>query len=405
MKRTLARHYTVTRNFIRGLWEELLALTVTTVGSFVAGAIFGLGAEIVTIKPSMLIIAPATMDMRGNIYSSLASRLGSLLHLGQIEPKIYKNPILLDNIKSVLTQTAIMGIYLGSIGSVLCAFTGIIEAVDLVFMSSLTGLLALPFMLLATFSIAFLTYRKGLDPDNFSVPIITFTGDAISLPLLLVSALIAIKAIYEFKLIFLGFFILFLAFLMYIISQGRKYLKKIIYETVPIFALCGLLDIIAGLTLVINIESMIKTAGILTIIPCFLEDGGAIGGILAAKISTKLHLGTIEPHITPSKEVFKEFYKVYFISVIVFPIIGIYGYIMSSMLNLSIPPLMLLIVVVLVSGLILVLIISLLAYFISIVSFKKGIDPDNVTIPILTSIIDVIGISVLVCVLLFFYRV
>jgi len=398
-------YYTIAKNFIRGLWEELLALTITTIGSFVAGAIFGLGADIIAIKPSMLVIAPATMDMRGNIYSSLASRLGSVLHLGHVEPKISKNPILLDNVKSVLTQTMIMGIYLGSIGSVLCMFTGIVEVIDLVFMSSLTGFLALPLMLLVTFSIAFLTYRKGLDPDNFSVPIITFTGDAISLPLLLASALIAIKMIYELKLLFLILFILFLTFLMYIVSQGRKYLKKIIYETVPIFALCGLLDIIAGLTLVVNIESMIKTAGILTIIPCFLEDGGAIGGILAAKISTKLHLGDIEPHIVPSKKVFKEFYKVYFVSVIVFPVIAVYGYIVSSLLNLSIPPLILLVPAVLISGFVLVLIISLLAYFISITSFKKGVDPDNVTIPILTSTIDVAGMFILVYVLLFFYRV
>ncbi|RLE87688.1 MAG: hypothetical protein DRN04_17895 [Thermoprotei archaeon] len=405
MKRTLAMYYTIAKNFIRGLWEELLALTITTIGSFVAGAIFGLGADIIAIKPSMLVIAPATMDMRGNIYSSLASRLGSVLHLGHVEPKISKNPILLDNVKSVLTQTMIMGIYLGSIGSVLCMFTGIVEVIDLVFMSSLTGFLALPLMLLVTFSIAFLTYRKGLDPDNFSVPIITFTGDAISLPLLLASALIAIKMIYELKLLFLILFILFLTFLMYIVSQGRKYLKKIIYETVPIFALCGLLDIIAGLTLVVNIESMIKTAGILTIIPCFLEDGGAIGGILAAKISTKLHLGDIEPHIVPSKKVFKEFYKVYFVSVIVFPVIAVYGYIVSSLLNLSIPPLILLVPAVLISGFVLVLIISLLAYFISITSFKKGVDPDNVTIPILTSTIDVAGMFILVYVLLFFYRV
>ena len=31
------------------------------------------------------------------------------------------------------------------------------------------------------------------------------------------------------------------------------------------------------------------------LVPAFLEDSGSLGAILAARISTKLHLGTLEP--------------------------------------------------------------------------------------------------------------
>ncbi|RLG75752.1 MAG: hypothetical protein DRO23_03015 [Thermoprotei archaeon] len=407
MKHTLAMYYTIAKNFIRGLWEEFLALTIATSGNFVTGTIFGLGSRIISAKPSVLIVAPATMAMRGNIYSSLGSRLGSLLHLGHIEPRISKNPILIDNINSVLTQTVLMGTYLGIISSILYfILAGKIEFADLTFITSLTGLLALPLMLLVTFGVTFLTYLKGLDPDNFSVPIITFTGDAISLPLLLTSTYIVLKSTFEVKWTFIIFLILFLMFLIIrIIVQGRKYLKKIIYESFPVLALCGFLEMIAGLALIVNVERILKTAGILTIVPGFLEDGGAIGGILAAKISTKLHLGDIEPRIVPSKIVVEEFCKAYFLSLIMFPIIGVYGYLISSILSLNVPPFTTLIVVTLTSGFILTFFISLLVYLISIVSFKKGVDPDNVTIPIVTSTIDAIGMFILVYVLLFFYRI
>ena len=402
MKTILAKYYGLVKSFIHGLWEELLALLSTTIGSFVSGAIYGLGVDIVVAKPSVLIIAPALMDMRGNIYSSLASRLGSLLHLGHLEPKISRDPILIDNIKSTLSQTIIMGAYLGLIGSLFYLPKDIAEIVDLILASIFTGLLAMPLMMLITFTIAFLTFGKGLDPDSFSVPIITFTGDAISLPLLFISTLIVINLAYEPKLLLLFFSIASLALLVsYIVSRGSKYLKKVIYETMPIFALCGLLDVIAGLTLMINIQSMVRTIGILTMVPCFLEDCGAIGGVLAAKISTKLHLGIIEPQVVPSKNVLKDFSKMFFITLIIFPTIGAYGYVISSILGLTMFPLIRTVLTVLIAGFIMVFIVSLLAYLISIMSFRKGIDPDNVTIPILTSIVDVVGVTVFVFMFLF----
>lgn len=407
MKRSLAMYYAIVKNFIRGLWEEFLALTIATLGNFITGIVFGLGSRIISVKPSVLIVAPATMAMRGNIYSSLGSRLGSLLHLGHVEPRISKNPILVDNVSSVLTQTTLMGTYLGIISSILYfILEGKVEFADLIFITSLTGFLALPFMLLITFSVTFLTYLKGLDPDNFSVPIITFTGDAISLPLLLISTYIVLKLTFEVKCMFIIFLILFLVFLIIrVIVRGRKYLRRIVYESFPVLTLCGFLEMIAGLALIVNVERILEAAGILTMVPGFLEDGGAIGGILAAKISTKLHIGDIEPRIVPSKTVVEEFCKAYFLSIIIFPTIGVYGYLISSILSLNVPPFTTLIVVMLTSGFILTFFISLLVYLISIVSFKKGVDPDNVTIPMVTSTIDAIGMFILVYVLLFFYRV
>ena len=407
MKTILAKYYELAKDFIRGLWEEFLALTIATLGNFVTGTIFGLGSRLVHAKPSILIVAPATMAMRGNVYSSLGSRLGSLLHLGHIEPKISKNPILIDNISSVLAQTATMGIYLGLISSAIYfILTGRNDFVDLTFMCSLTGLLALPLMLLITFGITFLTYLKGLDPDNFSAPIITFTGDAISLPLLLTSTYLVLRLTYNAKIAFLTIIaIVFVFILSYIFLLGRSYLKKIIYESLPVLALCGMLEMVAGLALIVNVEHILRNAGVLTIVPGFLEDGGAIGGILAAKISTKLHLGDIEPRILPSKPVIEEFLKAYVVSMVMFPIIGVYGYFISKVLNLNVPSLSVLIAVTFTSGLILTLFISILVYVVSIISFNKGIDPDNVTIPIVTSTIDATGMFILVFSLLFFYSI
>ena len=52
---------------------------------------------------------------------------------------------------------------------------------------------------------------------------------------------------------------------------------------------------IAGLTIEKRFESFLVYPALLVLVPPFLEDSGALGGILSARVSTKLHLGTLVP--------------------------------------------------------------------------------------------------------------
>jgi mgtE-like transporter len=44
-----------------------------------------------------------------------------------------------------------------------------------------------------------------------------------------------------------------------------------------------------------------------------------------------------------------------------------------------------------VAGQILLVPLNLMSYYFSILSFRKGLDPDNIGIPLITSIMDVLG--------------
>ena len=59
--------------------------------------------------------------------------------------------------------------------------------------------------------------------------------------------------------------------------------------------LAGTIDVIAGLTIEKRFESFLVYPALLVLVPPFLEDSGALGGILSARVSTKLHLGTLVP--------------------------------------------------------------------------------------------------------------
>ncbi len=385
------------RRELKDVWEELVALTITTLGSGITGMIFGLGNIIIAMKSSVLMLAPASMSMRGNIYSSLGSRLGSLLHLGYIEPKISRNPLLIENLLGVLALKTSMTVYIGVIASIAYfLFSGFLDFMDLTLIAFLTTFLALPIMLAVTFAVTFITYSRGLDPDNFSAPIITLAGDVTSLPILFLSTYIVVKLFLGFKLalIIVGMVITAI-FALYVVFSGKTYLKKIVYEAAPVLMICGLLEMFAGSALVINVEKILEKAGILTIVPGFLENGGALGGILAARLSTKLHLGEIEPKPIPSMKVIKEFIKVFVVSLIIYPTLGFYGYFVALLLKLPIPSLHIVFLSVLVAGIMLLAVTIFMVYFVSIISFKRGLDPDNITIPLITSGIDATGMFIL----------
>ena len=60
------------------------------------------------------------------------------------------------------------------------------------------------------------------------------------------------------------------------------------------------------------------------------------------------------------------------------------------------------ILIMLIAGYILTTIAIISTFIVSILSFKHGLDPDNVTIPVITAMIDVVGVVSLIAVLQLF---
>jgi mgtE-like transporter len=164
----------------------------------------------------------------------------------------------------------------------------------------------------------------------------------------------------------------------------------------------GLLDTFSGSVLGNSFEGLIGIAGILMMIPAFLEDGGAIGGILAAKFSSALHVGSLEHSLIPPKKARKIFLSMHLIGIIVFSLIGIFAFFISMFIGVEALPFHEMVVISVIAGEVLIFIVNIVAYYFSIISFKHGIDPDNVTIPLITSLMDVVGTGCLIFVLVLF---
>src|SRR6056297_1168333 len=140
---------------------ELLA----TVGGVVAGLILSGMTEELQVIPGLLVITPAVLGMRGNISSTLGSRLGSAIHMGLIT-KIERNPELLNNIGGSLLLSLLLSFVLGLLGHFMTIALGLESAgaLTLTLIAVMAGLSSgLILSVIATF-FAIGMFRFGFDP-------------------------------------------------------------------------------------------------------------------------------------------------------------------------------------------------------------------------------------------------
>jgi len=389
--------------FSKEFKEPFASLFLCTTGDLLTGIAMGIFTSNLKMLPALIILIPAAIGMRGNIFASLGSRLGTYLHTGQITPDFKKSRILNQNVSSSATLTLITSIYLGILAALVASIIGLeADVIDMLLISTAAGFLSAVIMLIFTVVIAFLSYRRGWDPDNMTAPLITLVGDMLTLPFLFVSLIFVLGITYEIKMMFLAVIvILTLITIPYSLSEKSKpYYSSILRESLPVLLVCGFLGIFSGAILGGRIEGLIAVPSILIMLPAFLEDGGAIGGILAARLSSSLHLGSIETKKGIPKNVLKMFVTMHILGIIIFTMVGSFAYIIAKFLGISSLPLHLTIAVALLAGEMLIVVVNLIAYYISIISFKRGVDPDNVTIPTITSTIDLIGTACLIAVLI-----
>jgi mgtE-like transporter len=126
-------------------------------------------------------------------------------------------------------------------------------------------------------------------------------------------------------------------------------------------------------------------------VPPFLASAGSLGGILSNRLTTRLHLGVIEPTSWPTGPARRDILEVYLLAVPIFALASLVGDLISAFADLRSPGALDMVGVALLGGLLATTFSVTVAYYGAIVSYRAGIDPDNVGIPLVTSSIDLIG--------------
>ena len=380
--------------------QSLIALLICAIGDLCAGIILGNMTFFIKTYPGILILIPGAIGMRGNIFGSFASRISTNLHIGTLEPEFKRSDILNINLASSFILTMVLSLYLAIFAKIISMIFGLksISLMDFILISLVAGIISSIIMLTLTVFISIKSYKGGWDPDNITTPLVAAFGDLLTLPCIIASLLIL-------ELMNFNLFIKNIIFVILIISviilfiyglYTNKYVKTILKQSTPTLILCSFLGIFAGTVLDSFASILLNNPTILTLVPLFSGESGNLVSILGARLSSALHAGLIEAEFKFNEAVRNNFIIIILLCLIVYPLIAILADITSLLLNIEAFSILHLILISLISGLVLIPIMIIIVFVIGIYSFKKGLDPDNVIIPISTSLTDALSNSLLI---------
>jgi len=365
----------------RDVIQIALGLTISNIGNIINIIIMGVLLSYLIRYPITLSLLPSLASLRGSVAASMASRVSTLLHLGVFKPS-YK-----DILGTEASRTLVLTLFSSLIAAFMVSYTTSFALRNLLFISITSSVLAYAILLPSTAYIAVKVYIRGIDPDNIMTPLVTALGDITTLPLIALATLVTLNLLEDRFGPFIVLLLLYLSisYIVYAWLRDDKN-KSVIMDTMPIIIIVAVLESITGALLVEYSEKLLKY-GLLHATPAFLSFSGAIISIASAKQATTYHLYGSE---RVTAEVPRRALEGLISAIIP-------GLILSFLTSLFIGiSRSLLIAGSLIIGIIIMLTLLIpLSSVMTVTLSKAGFDPDNVIIPLATTIVDLIGIPTL----------
>lgn len=382
----------------RTMRQAFLAISIAALTSLIAGLVLaGMGDRLNAVE-GLFVLVPVSIGMRGNIFGALAARLGTQIHSGLFEVSRAPSGLLYQNVYAATLLTIATSVAMGLLGRSIAGLLGIrtVSVWDLVLIALVGGILSSVVVLAVTIVISVASYRRDWDLDAVGAPLITAIGDVVTLPcLLLASFLVNLEAAVPWlgaaSLAAAGF-ALYRGW-----TTARTLTRRIVHESFPILSVAIVLDVLAGTVVEPRIGGVFTPfPAFWIVLPGFLENTGALGGILSARLGSKLHLGAVSPRVRPEPVALLDATIVLVLGLLVYTLTAATTLPLAELLGREHPGALTFVGVVLVGGLMATLLASLIGYYAAIATYRFGFDPDNHTIPLVTSGMDLMGVICLV---------
>lgn len=167
--------------------------------------------------------------------------------------------------------------------------------------------------------------------------------------------------------------------------------KKIISDSYRVLLAGVLIGLAAGYML--DVYSGRIAAIILAMVPPINGIGGNVGSILGARLSSALHLGTVRPELRGQSTLKVNLVASASLGVIIFAFTGGLFFASSLVTGGALLESLKVAIVFFGAGILLTGIISFTSVTSAFLSYTRGIDPDNVVIPVVTTVVDVAGVA------------
>lgn len=336
----------------------------------------------------LIILIPILLNLKGNLEMNLASRLSTAANLGLLDQKASRNAFIKGNLGLLQLQSlavgSVAGLFSFGLGVVVHPTTNNFNEIALMITASMLCA-ALSSFVLGGFmcGLVLVCRRYRINPDNIACPLASSFGDLVTLVILAAVSVFLQKYINSPLSVLMLVMLLALIPVWVIYVRKNKYVCEVAKEGWgPVFAAMVIAST-AGLVLERYINEF---PGMALISPVLNGLTGNIGSIYASRISTSLHAGIKENYRETERTLFLVHIPVQTVFLTVIALLGL-GHVQWTVM------------VVLgywAVALCLVVISLAMARWITHLFWNRGYDPDNYALPILTSLLDVIGTVLLV---------
>jgi mgtE-like transporter len=388
----------------RTMRHAFTAVAIASLTSLVAGlTLAGMDHRIHDVQ-GLFVLIPVSIGMRGNIFGALAARLGTSIHSGLFEVSWEREGTLSQNVYSATLLTLVTSVTMALIARGVAALIGLqtVSALDFVVVALVGGVLSSAVVLAVTVYISIASWKRGWDLDSVGAPLITAIGDVVTLPcLLLASYLVDIEIVTPV----LGVVAIVAAVAALVRGWTDPHLvaRRIVRESFPVLAVAIVLDVLAGAVVQPRVgEVFLAYPALLIIIPGFLENTGALGAVLAARLGSKLHLGAVTPRARPEPVALLDGTIVLILGISVYALTAVTTLVLAEVVGAAYPGALRFIGITMAGGVLATLVAAVIGYYAAAATFRFGFDPDNHTIPIVTSGMDLLGAICLVVALVIF---
>lgn len=162
-----------------------LLLFLSCIGTL-AGLTYTLDLEQLIAFAVFLIIIPPFTGLCGSIAGILCSRLATGMHMGEIEVKVRPERIVLEQFGGSYLYALFVFPLIALIAQGASGLMGITSPglPALIAVCTISGMIVITIVNIIAYTTAGLSFRYGMDPDNFGIPVITSTIDLVGAAIL-----------------------------------------------------------------------------------------------------------------------------------------------------------------------------------------------------------------------------
>lgn len=385
----------------RTLRQGAVALVLSTCAGFVAGLTLASITGTLEQLPGLIVLIPAAVGMKGTIFGAIGARLGTANAAGLLDLDLRRGGTLHRNVYVAIVTTFSSSLWLAALSYLMAAAFGeaTIAFWELAVISIVGGALGSGLILLVTLALSAVSHRRGWDLDAVGTPMVTAIGDMATLPSLFLATVLvrndAVAGVLAGVCVLAALYATLRAYL-----NSDPVIHRIVLEMTAVILLTPVLDVLAGALLRAREPHLLAVPVVLLLIPPFVSQAGALGGIFSSRITSKLQIGVITPRGLPEIPAVVDASIVTGLSVFVFTLIGGLGWLLGTLAGLeNMPGSFVLIGGTMLAGLILTPITILAGYYLAIGTYRFGLDPDNQSVPTITSAMDLSGVACIIFVM------